>query len=226
MSYELDDMISKFRREMEDTVEPYLWSEDDIVDYLDQAQDEFCEKVDALTSIVEITYSATDEYVDLPNYVTRVRYAELVDGTRVALFNAEEWREDRGLSDDYGVSIHQSSWQTDTNEKVSAVITDLETDKLRLYPIPTADSSLKVHVYRRPVELLADAGEFEVKDKAQQRCILLKARALAYEKHDAETYNPRMAAEYEQRFEVRTSELASASSRSKRRARSVRYPGM
>ena len=226
MSYELSDMIAKFRREMEDTVEPYLWTDDEITDYLDQAQDEFCENVDVLTGQVTLTYVASDEFVDTPNYMTRARSATAADGRPVALYNAEEWEEAGGLTDDYGINTPSTQWRTDTGEKLRVLITDLESGKHRLYPIPTADSSVILHIYRRPVELLEEAGEFEVVDKSHQRCILLRARSLAYEKHDAETYNEQLAATYRDKFDERVEDLHYDVKRKQRRAKSVSYPEM
>lgn len=225
MSYALDDMVTKFRMEMDDTVEPYLWSDGEVVDYLDQAEDEFCSAVDALTTELPRPFSAGATTVTLPYYVTRVRSAETSDGLPIKMYNAEDWR-DRQACDDYGLSSFSSTWRTDTGTRLKAVITDLEEGKVRLYPIPEADGTMLLHVYSRPSRPLADRGAFAVADRMHQRTILLKARALAYAKHDAETYNPAMSAEYDAKYQQAVASASNHVSRRRRRAGTVAYPEM
>lgn len=226
MSYDLDEMIAKFRSEMEDTVEPFLWSEDEIVDYLDEAQDEFAQLTDAIADAITISYTASESEVDLPFYVTRIRDGFVTaSGLILNLFNHEEWDE-YIESDDYGMRLVNKDWMSKTASEPEAVITDTESGKLRFYPIPTVDGSVTLRVYRRPIKDLGSAGKFEITDRMKQRVFLKKAKAIAYRKHDAEAFNPQLAQELEQQFEQGIMELKSRVARARRRSKAVAYGGL
>lgn len=225
MSFDLDEMIARWRRDMEDTVEPYLWSDDEITEYLDEAQDEFCQEVDVLNHEISISYTASVPWVDIPSYVTRLRDVEDAStGRTIFLYNHEEWPEVI-KTDDYGTWIVASDWKQKTGTP-EALITDTESGQARVYPIPTADGTFTATVYRRPLEPLADTEEFEVTDRQHQRCMLYKARSLGYLKHDTETFDAAKAGEFEGMFNDKVEEIKSRVSRSRRRARATAYGGL
>jgi hypothetical protein len=222
MSYDLDTLITRWRQEMEDTVEPYLWSNQEIIEYFGEAQDEFCEEVDVLNDEITLTYAASDVWLDVPEYVTRIRDVDAPSNRHVFLYNQEEFDE-YIKTDDYGSWIVASDWKSKTGTEPEALITDIKKDQARMYPIPTADGSLTVVVYRRPLEPLEDTEEFEVTDRQHQRCMLLKARSLGYMKQDSETYDDDKANEFEDRFMQQVEKINSRVARSRRRAKSVAY---
>jgi 3',5'-cyclic AMP phosphodiesterase CpdA len=225
MSYDLDTLIARWRSEMEDTVEPYLWTNAEIVEYFGEAQDEFCEEVDVLNHELTINYTATDPWVSIPYYVTRIRGAETPEGRDVSLFNYEEFL-DCMKTDDYGISSLATDWKSKTGSYPEAMITDIEKGKGRLYPIPTADGTFTLTIYRRAIEPLEDSEELEVVDREHQRCILLKARSLGYLKHDSETYDSTKAADFDALFDDQIMELKSRVARSRRRAKATAYGGL
>jgi len=224
MAYDLDEMISRWRRDMEDTVEPYLWSDEEVTEYFDEAQDEFCQMVDVINKEISIDYTTDDAWVDIPEYVTRIRDVEDSDGRMIPLYNHEEWPE-VVRTDDYGSWIVASNWKEKTGAP-EALITDITADKARVYPVPTEDGTLTATVYRRPLESLIDTEEFEVTDLQHQRCLLYKARSLGYLKHDTETFDAAKAGEFEGIFMNKVEEIKSRVSRSRRRARATSYGGL
>lgn len=225
MSYDLDTLITRWRQEMEDTVTPYLWSDTEITEYFGEAQDEFCEEVDVLNDELTIDYTASDVWLPIPEYVTRIRDAEAPSNKRVYLYNHEEF-EDYIKTDDYGMWIVATDWKSKTDTEPEALITDTKQNEARMYPIPTEDGTLTLTIFRRPVEPLEDSGEMEVTDRQHQRCILLKARALGYTKHDSETFDLQKAGEFDNLFRAQLEVINSRVRRSRRRARSVAYGGL
>lgn len=141
------------------------------------------------------------------------------------LVNHEEWHEALS-SDDYGMFSVTTSWRTQTDTYPKALITDTSQLQARMYPVPTADGTLTLHVYRRPLKSLEERGILEIKDRMQQRTMLLKAKAIAYRKHDAEVYNPQLAQELELQFENRLLEMKSRVHRARRRSKGVAYGGL
>ena len=225
MSQDLETLITRWRTDMEDTVAPYLWSDVEITEYFDEAQDEFLEMVDLIKKEISISYTASDPWVDIPYYVTRVRDAETSDNRTVSLYNHEEFLE-KIKTDDYGIFTLATNWKSTTGSYPEAMITDIEQDKARLYPIPTSDGTITATVYRRAVEPLEESGELEVTDREHQRCILMKARALGYMKHDSETFDAQKAADLDAQFEAKALKIDSRTNRRTRRARAVAYGGL
>ena len=225
MSYDLETLTARWRRDMEDTVEPYLWSDDEIREYFDEAQEAFCYKVDVLNHELTISYTASDPWVTIPWYVTRVRDAETPEGRTVSLYNYEEFREYM-KTDDYGIYSLATDWKQKTGSYPEAMITDMEKNKGRLYPIPTADGTFTALVYRLPLKVLEDTEEFEVTEREHQRCILLKARSLGYKKHDSETYDSAKSSDFDEQFQEMALDIKSQVQRSRRRAKSVAYGGL
>jgi hypothetical protein len=225
MSYDLDTLIAQYRARMEDTVEPYLWSDAEILEYFEEAQDEFTQEVDVLNDEISIAYLMDDVWLAIPNYVTRIRDVETSEHKDVKLYNHEEWSE-KIKTDDYGITTLATDWKAKTGPYPEALITDTDAGRARMYPIPTADGTLTLSVFRRPIEPLEDTEELEVTDRQHQRCLLLKARSLGYLKHDAEAFNEQLSQLYEQKFMAQMEEINSRVRRSRRRARSVAYGGL
>lgn len=226
MSYDLTSMITKFRQAMEDNVEPYLWSDNEVTDLLDEAEDEFCQEVDVVAGQVTVSYTASDTTIELPYYYTRVRHGETSDGYEVKLYNTEEWQDMVMSEDDYGLFSVSTDWKARTGARVKALITDTVSKQARMYPIPTVDGSLILDIYRRPTKALSRRGRLEVTDPQHQRCILLKARALGYWQHDSEEYNPELAEKFEARFNEQILNIKSRIQRARRRSRPIAYGGL
>ena len=233
MAFTNDQLLEFFRRDMDDEVEPQLWSDDNILDYLDEAQAEFCELVDVLAADITIAYTATDVataggYVDIPHEITRVRSAELL-GVRkyLILANQEEFEDNpqRFVDNDYGLDARNSEWKDDTGEP-RALITDMVSKQVRLYPIPTTDDTISMRVFRKATTSPLDGDDLEVTDNQHLRAILIKARSLAFLKQDSETYEPQESEKLEQIFLRRVAEFSQRVRRSRRRSNVTNYGGI
>ena len=234
MGFTNAELLDKFRHENDDLAEPYLWSDDEIFDYLDEAQDEFCELVDVLAGDLTIAYvaatvAAAGGYVDTTAYrITRVRSADLLSPRKyLALANQEEFDLNPSpfVDTDYGYDSHNSDWKDETGEP-RVLITDYESQKLRLYPIPTEDGTIKARVFRKALTSPIDGEDLEVLDRQHQRAILIKCRSLSYMKQDSETYDLGQAGALDALFQQRTSEFKKRVKRSRRRSNATSYGGI
>lgn len=215
MSYELADLVTIFRQDMMDQVEPYLWSDAEIYRYLAEAQDTFMDDTDYMASTETFTYTAGDLEVTVPYYITKVRHARTADETPLDVNTKVEW-------DEYKAG---TAWRSDTGE-VDTVISDLTTHKVRLYPIPTADGSFQLDVYRVAKTFVEEEDDLEVTDRNAQRVILLGARGHAYSKEDPETLDEEKALKYSALFEIKTSDWVARTQNARRRPRVVAYGGI
>lgn len=216
MSFTVKQLISRFRLDMDDLNPTYLWSEDEIKDYLDQAQIEFTDEVDVLYGTEEWSYDANEPFVAQPGHVTRLRGA-YIEGQSpdLELENYERWK-----------AAHHNSWRVDTDVAPKVLITDVEAGKVRLYPIPTSSGTMMVDVYRNPLKRVSDGAELEVTDKQQQLAILLMTRALAYLKQDSEAYDPGESQRLEDKFYAMVDEFKQRVARKRRRNIAITYGGI
>jgi hypothetical protein len=227
-------LLSKFRLDNGDAVEPYLWTDAEFYDYLDEAQDEFCELVDVIADDVTVTYvaatvAANDGYLSIPNYFTRIRSAEVLGSRQyLALTNQEEFENNPNqfAGDDYGWDTVSSDWKDTTATDPRVLITDMKTNSWRLYPIPTEDGTIQTRVYRKAILAPSASEALEIDDRQMQRLLLVKVRSLSYLKQDSETYDLRQSQELDQLFRRRSSDFAQRERRSHRRTNVTSYGGI
>lgn len=222
----LVELIQDVRRQIDDVTEPYLWSDDEITDYLDEAEDALCEDALCLPDQEELGYGTGTGWLDLPQYIVQIRAVFDADGRQVQLCNRAPWEELVDYDGDYGMRVVNRAWLTTTDNRVRALVTDLRVDQVRLYPIPTVAGTLTLDVFRRPRESLTDRGELELTDRKHQRLVVIKACALAYGKHDAEAYNPQMAQALDAEYRAGAEELLRATRRRRRHNGLVSYGGL
>ncbi len=225
MAYDVDELLARFRLDQEDTAEPYLWEDEEMLAYLDEAQEVLAEDADLLRGELSLDYSADDLWLGIPEYVTRIRQANGPDGAKLRLCNFEEWEADR-VKEDYGQWIANDDWESDTGQYPEALITDIETDWARMYPTPTEDGTVKLRVFRGPTTLMEDGDDPELVNTQQQSALLNYARYLAYQKHDSQTYNPRLSEEQLAIYTGKKDRLITRTTRRHRRMKTVAYGGI
>lgn len=226
------ELLAKFRLDNDDGALPYLWLDTEFDEYLDEAQDELCEYVDVIADELTVAYSISDTYITVPDYITRVRSADIVASRRyLTLVNNEEFETNprNFAEDDYGLAKNTASWKDDTASEPHTLITDMKSNMWRLYPIPTVAGTISYRCFRKAInapQASTTAVELEVTDRQYQRAILLKVRSLAYEKQDSETYDINQANELEAKFLARVENFDRRLKRSRRRATTTNYGGI
>jgi hypothetical protein len=227
-------LLHNFRRDNDDEAEPYLWSDDDFYDYLDEAQDEFCELVDVIAEDITVPYvaatvAAAGGYIDISSYrITRVRNADLLSPRKyLRLANQEEFDANPQMfvDTDYGYDARNSDWKDETGEP-RVLLTDYESLSWRLYPIPTDDGTINARVFRKAASPPDSGTPLEVTDNQHQRAIMLKVRSLAYERQDSETYDSNQAQALESKFLARCSDFKKRVKRARRRTNTTSYGGI
>lgn len=216
MSYTVTQLIARFRSDMDDVVLTYLWTNAEIKDYLEQAQNDFTQKVDVLYGQEELDFDATELWVETPTYVTRIRDAYIESSNNfVTLRDYENWKRNM-----------PSSWRSDTGSVPTTLITDMKTGYARAYPIPTTSGTIIASVYRNAKRSVVDGDELEVTEASQQLAILIGARSIAYLKHDSEAYNPKQASELKDKFEGLIEDFKQRVVRRRRHTSNVAYGGI
>jgi hypothetical protein len=222
--FTLDELISKFRTEMDDVVQPYLWSDDEIIDFFDEAQTEFAMRTEIFKERLSgIAITASNPYFDLPDGLVRIRRAKLASATtplRITNFNEMD---QLTSTDDYGRLI--SNWETEVGVPQYVVFDDTQGSG-RLSPIPATDDTIELSYSRLPLKNLTAASQTtELTDRRHQRTLLLFAKSRAYGKHDSDIYDPRMSQNLLQRFYQDSEQYRLANDKLGRKLGTVRYGG-
>lgn len=191
------ELKDKFRLEVFDTVVPYLWSDEEIFEYMDDAQKMFCrygEGIPDSTSVVtQISYAAGDIWAPLDERILKIRKASLASNYRnVELANFEDIG--HNTQDDYKNPIFLEL--DDSTGDVSRIVLGMEQDQIRLVKIPTVADTINLIVFRLPMDdITADGQDLEI-HRQHHVHLLHWMKHRAYSKHDSETFNKGKAEEF------------------------------
>lgn len=185
----LAELIARCRSEFRDTKIPYLCSDAEWTDYLNEAEDEACIRSEIIEdSAIEIWFAAGDETVSIPERAFSIRSAS-VSGKSLSLYT---------LSDlDY---LLQDGWEADTGEVVSCARNG---NKLRLYPIPDAEGTLRITAFCTPESKMVGGDDEPTIGPTRLHVGLVDwALRCAYSKPDNDMYDMSMADRHAARFEA------------------------
>lgn len=188
----LGEALIELRDRLDDIAEPYLWSNERLVQYIEDAQAEAADRarliLDDESPLTRFTTEADKALYRLDPAILNVE-AVLLDGFPLER-NHEQWLDE-----------HRPRWRSDTGHPLSFI--EREDGKhIRLHPTPQSAVPVQMQVYRLPREPLAaddlDA-EFEIHERHHMRMLDWAAR-LAYLKRDADTEDRRRADTHEAFF--------------------------
>lgn len=216
------ELLERVRSRLDDSAEPYLWADDELLGYVSRAEAEAAVRAgllpfdtrDADPIIAPIAVLAGTREYPLDARVLRVDRAWLADSNRRLALVGEDEMDRTGSTD----------WELATGTPVCGV---LWADRIRLSPIPDAAGTLHASGVRLPAGPLTLDGAPEIAPVFHLDLVDW-ALHLAYLKNDAETLNRDKAAEAALRFERVFGPRLTADQyrkRHERRARTVAYAG-
>lgn len=225
------EVVQLFRSQVHDEVTPYLWSDAEVYEYLDQAQKWLVRRLrglpDATTpEITRIENIATGTlFVDLDPRILRIRGVFDKDNRELDVLNTENLGSyTRG--DDYGKPSRLTL--SEAPGKLRAVVTGMEQNKLRLVSPPDQEQEIRLLVNRLPMERVVEAStpmELEV-DEQHHFFLIDGMKALAYRKEDAETFDRGRVDEFTAGFEDYAFRARMEQERLEHRPRTVVYRGL
>ena len=188
----LNDLISAFRNRADDTAEPYLWSDAEVKQYLNDAENEAADRarliLDASTAATcQIAAVAGTATYSLHQTILDVRRAKIGDSNPLLKTSVEE------------LDMEWPEWESAKGEPTCYV--DAE-GVIRLVPEPTENGVLSLSVHRLPLESMvlgADAPEIHARYHTR---LIDWALRCAYLKRDSDTHNSEMAEHYELAFNL------------------------
>jgi hypothetical protein len=200
----LQDLITLFRNEADDATEPYLWSDDEVTEFANDAENEACRRA---RLIVDSGSAVTQLLVD-PIQGGLVRLDPAVIFVRRAKIDGGRPLHRMALRD---MDAHNPYWQNAQPGRPLAFIPDLDTGALQLHPAPAEEGLLRLTVIRTPlVEMkgMEDSPEIAPRFQRSLRHWMLYR---AYSKQDSQANDPKKAADslalFEQEFGKKSSAI-------------------
>lgn len=213
------EILETFRDEMADTEAPYLWSDALLYRYLDDAQKMFCRKTEGIedsstVAITRLDITAGVDWYATDKRILKVRKAfDRATGRELPIVNMERAGAEGIRFDGRAAPL-------------KALVTGLEKNKLRAWPMPSESKVVDLAVFRLPLESITGVDQELEVDEQHHLALLLWVKHKAYGKEDAETFNRAKSDEYEQRFYAYCSEARKEQERARRAPGTVLYGGL
>ena len=192
----LKDLIRRFRTEANDKAQPYFWSDPEVIDWLNDAEEEAALRGRLLyesqdLDVIEIEVTAGLAVYELHpslHELSFLAFKQDVDSRSVPVILMSPEALDRTVND----------WRDRTD--LCGRIYAIQSDKtIQLVPVPTQDGTLHLEGYRIPLELMqGDDDEPEI-NAAHHRHLIQWALHKAFSIPDTEVFDATRAeaAEFE-----------------------------
>jgi hypothetical protein len=168
-----------------------LWSQEELLEYARDAENEACERadliVDSTSALTDITLNTSTGTYGIASTVISVKSAKLANGTEPLMETTERV-----------LDLSFSGWRTASGIARSYAMTP--TNNIIIYPIPSAVSVLNMTVSRFPNTPMTLTGSPEIDSRYHEGLILWMCHR-AYLKNDSETLNTDKASDYKKAFE-------------------------
>lgn len=214
------ELLTLFRSEMGDQAVPYLWSDEDVFGYEDDAQKMFCRMTDGIAdattaAVVDLAVTPGSDWLNLHPKIKRIRYASRSDtGRPVEVINPDD--------------MPQRRWYFDgTTGVVKALVIGAEAKKARVYPVSNETVTVKLTVFRLPLLPITTDGDQALEvDEEHHAHLLHWMKHRAYLKQDAETFDRTRAKEFEDKFIAYCDQVKEEERRKAFKVRTVAYGGI
>jgi hypothetical protein len=215
-----------FRTQVRDDVAPYLWSDEELYVYMNEAQRSFVRRTggifDITSEATEVSVTENEAYSDLHPSILHIRKA-LLDDRDLMLVNLADAQSASAQDDFLSSFMPAVSNQPGT---VTRMVIGEERNKCRWISIPDADATVRLAIARLPLDdLTADGQELEVAPEHHVP-LIDGMMALAYLKQDADTFNPKAAEEGAVRFRAYCDQVWKEWERYRHKPRTVSYGGL
>jgi len=192
----LSQLLTLVANRLDDTKEPYLWSDEELTSYANQRINKICEEVPAIRDDSTAAICTIPMTSGINTYTTDPRIIYIIE----ARLSSEIWP--LGRMSYQELLSFQSTWRSISNTPRS-FITDFELDKILLYPNPIINDTLKLNVIRYPLipldYLRAESTTPEIPVRLHE-LLVPGITSLAYRKADAETEDLARAASDEKEW--------------------------
>lgn len=222
-------LLSFFRKDVVDVAAPYLWSDEELYLYMQDAYVQFVRlrggTPDATSDVTTIPMVAGEAYAAIDPRILKIRRAFLASNNQpIELLNVEDLPMVR--INDYGASP-PAGYDLTTGHVRYMVIGEEET-MVRWIQVPDAADSARLVVYRLPLNEItgADGDEFTDVPAHHHQHLTLWMKHRAYAKQDTETFDKGRSEQFRAAFETYCTGARLEWARQKSKTRVTRYGGV
>lgn len=216
-----NELIALFRTETADIEVPFLWTDDEVMTYLNDAYNMFVrflggvsDSTSAFTTVV-CTSGAKTIALD-PSIIRIVRAFRVSDGMEVSVIE----NTDTPLVRDAGGRL-QLLRVGSRSGPVEFLILGSDTASAALHPIPSVTDNVQMHVRRIPHTALLVGTDSPADIRSEHHIHLIKwMKSLAYRKQDVETFDLDKAQTNEEMFLQYCAQSVHEQERMRRKSRS------
>ena len=191
----LQELIDQFRTDSDDSVSPYLSSDEDVTLWLNEAEEEAALRANLIhdsstTAVCTIAVTAAVSVYPLHEAVFSITnaYFTATGSTDVLTLDLTDRIEQDRLSSD---------WRTRSELPSSLIVEDT---KVRLTCLPSVAGTLAIECYRAPLNKIASLAASPEIGRAHHRHLVQWALHRCYSRPDAQIHDPDMAAKAEAEF--------------------------
>lgn len=222
------ELYDAFRQDVVDLAKPYLWSDDEVFRYMNDAYVMFVRLTggvaDFTSDICAVDVTTGEATSTISPAIMRIMSAtRRSDNKPVAVINSTDMNKLR--SSDYGQA--KALVMDNRTGNVNYMVQGLQPNTVRWIMIPEVDDIVDLHVYRKPLSRIT-GSEQELTDVNEDHHIHLMdwMKHLAYKKPDSDTYNPNASATGKADFEAYCAMVKAEWERYKAKPREVSYGGL
>ena len=141
----LAELVTRWRLKLDDNTEPYLWSNQEFTDYMNNAINQLCREIPLIedystAAICNVTVLNGSTTLSISDRIIYIKRAKLLSQERPLTMVSLEH-----------MDYKYSDWEDATSDEPSLLIVDgMGTNKVRLYPPSNAADTLKLTVIRLP----------------------------------------------------------------------------
>lgn len=191
----LEELIRRFRTLAVDKVQPYLFADEDVIDWLNDAQRQACIRgrllrEDANLAVCEIALTPGQRTYPLHKSVYEIINARIVPGNgdraRTVFLASREWM-DGNMPD----------WRDEQGQAEFAIQDDTS---IRVVGVITTGDKLVIECYRTPLKVLANDVDKPEIHEAHHEHLIQWALHKAFSVVDAETFDAQRSERAENEF--------------------------
>lgn len=191
----LEELIRRFRTLAVDKVQPYLFDDEDVIDWLNDAQRQACIRgrllrEDANLAVCEIALTPGQRTYPLHKSVYEIINARIVPGNgdraRTVFLASREWM-DGNMPD----------WRDEQGQAEFAIQDDTS---IRVVGVITTGDKLVIECYRTPLKVLANDVDKPEIHEAHHEHLIQWALHKAFSVVDADTFDPERSEKAEEEF--------------------------
>lgn len=225
------ELADYFRSQVRDEVAPYLWSDEEVMVYMNEAQKMFVRLTNGIYDVTSaactVAITSGQKYSTLNPAVLEIRKAYYVDPDtsfkrELKIISLADI--DSLSSTDYGV--YNNAAIQDLPGVVDYMLTGEERGKVRWINIPDKNATVQMAIARLPLTSLSTTQQvLEVSDE-HHVSLIEWMKHLAYNKQDGDAFNPKTATESEMRFRAYCDFVWKEWERYRHTTRTVAYGGI